>query len=346
VIHHSSVNNSLLVNFFFVTMADFAAMMREEIAARAAKSAAEKFRQEMDAFYGITPSPQIPMVGPFIDSPVDVVEVVTTTSPPVASTILPDIILPEASTQLNSEPVISIPVATTLSPDIPVTSSVVTPTEMPLITSVPVIIPTAHAQPMDPVSTTVVPLTSSAAPPSISRPRPSSTTTYRSTLREVMQKVDRDRQLMFEIPVIPVDPIDSKRFDTPLPKVIKKSKVGKTAALPDSPDVSSLQADLTRRRQQWRQKKVQADMQRKENDLSLSAYGVAQSITPSQIVVPVMPEYSTVVTPSMATETILPDTLYPVPGSTKNNDTAWMFDMRTGEGIAILSGLTGAGKQI
>jgi len=36
-------------------MADFAAMMREEIAARAAKSAAEKFRQEMDAFYGITP---------------------------------------------------------------------------------------------------------------------------------------------------------------------------------------------------------------------------------------------------------------------------------------------------
>ncbi len=91
---------------------------------------------------------------------------------------------------------------------------------------------------------------------------------------------------------------------------------------------------------------MQTDMQRKENDLSLSAYGVAQSITPSQIVVPVMPEYSTVVTPSMATETILPDTLYPVPGSTKNNDTAWMFDIRTGEGIAILSGLRGAGKQI
>ncbi len=88
----------------------------------------------------------------------------------------------------------------------------------------------------------------------------------------------------------------------------------------------------------------------KENDLSLSAYGVAQSITPAQIVIPVMPEYSTVVTPSMATETILPDILpdilYPVSGSTKNNDTAWMFDMRTGEGIAILSGLTGAGKQI
>ncbi len=55
---------------------------------------------------------------------------------------------------------------------------------------------------------------------------------------------------------IPVDPIDSKRFDTPLPKVIKKNKVGKTAALPDSPDMSSLQADLTRRRQQWRQKKI------------------------------------------------------------------------------------------
>jgi hypothetical protein len=161
-----------------------------------------------------------------------------------------------------------------------------------------------------------------------------------------MQKVDRDRQLMFEIPVIPVDPIDSKRFDTPLPKVIKKNKVGKTAALPDSPGMSSLQADLTRRRQQWRQKKMQTDMQRKENDLSLSAYGVAQSITPSQIVIPVMPEYSTVVTPSMATETILPDILYPVSGSTKNNDTAWKFDMRTGEGIAILSGLTGAGKQI
>ena len=102
-----------------------------------------------------------------------------------------------------------------------------------------------------------------------------------------MKKVDRDRQLMFEIPVIPVDPIDSKRFDTPLPKVIKKSKVGKTAALPDSPDMSSLQADLTRRRQQWRQKKMQTDMQRKENDLSLSAYGVAQSVTPSQIVAPV-----------------------------------------------------------
>ena len=241
---------------------------------------------------------------------------------------------------------ISIPVATAPSLDIPVTYSVVTSTEMPLITSVPVISTTAHAQPMDPVSTTVVPLTSSAVPSSISRPRPSSTTTYRPTLREVMQKVDRDRQLMFEIPVIPVDPIDSKRFDTPLPKVIKKNKVGKTAALPDSPDMSSLQADLTRRRQQWRQKKMQTDMQRKENDLSLSAYGVAQSITPSQIVIPVMPEYSTVMTPPMATETILPDILYPVAGSTKNNDTAWMFDMRTGEGIAILSGLTGAGKQI
>jgi hypothetical protein len=346
VIHHSSVNNFRLVNFRFVIMADFAAMMREEIAARAAKSAAEKFRQEMDAFYGITPSPQIPMVGPFIDSPVDVVEVMITTSPPVTSTILPDIILPETSTQLNSEPVISIPVATTPFPDIPVTSSVVTSTGMPLITPVPVISTTAHVQPMDPVSITVMPLTSSAAPPSIWRPRPSSTTTYRPTLREVMQKVDRDRQLMFEIPVIPVDPIDSKRFDTPLPKVVKKNKVGKTAAPPDSSDMSSLQADLTRRRQQWRQKKMQTDMQRKENNLSLSAYGVAQSITPSQIVIPVMPEYSTVVTPSMATDTILPDILYPVPGSTKNNDTAWVFDMRTGEGIAILSGLTGAGKQI
>jgi hypothetical protein len=130
-----------------------------------------------------------------------------------------------------------------------------------------------------------------------------------------------------------------------LPKVIKKNKVGKTAVLPDSPDMSSLQADLTRRQQQWRQKKMQTDMQRKENDLSLSAHGVAQSITPSKVVVPVMPGYSTVVTPSMATETILPDILYPVSGSTKNNDTAWMFDMRTGERIAILSGLTGAGKQ-
>ena len=116
--------------------------------------------------------------------------------------------MPETSTQLNSEPVISIPVATTLSLDIPMTSYVATSTEMPLITSVPVISTTAHAQLMDPVSTTVVPLTSSAVPPSISRPRPSSTTTYRPTLREVMQKVDRDRQLMFEIPVIPVDPID------------------------------------------------------------------------------------------------------------------------------------------
>ncbi len=48
-------------------MADFAAMMREEIAARAAKSAAEKFRQEMDAFYGITPSPQIPIIDPQVD---------------------------------------------------------------------------------------------------------------------------------------------------------------------------------------------------------------------------------------------------------------------------------------
>jgi hypothetical protein len=299
----------------------------------------------MDAFYGITPSPQIPIVGPFIDSPVDVVEVMITASPPVTSTILPDIILPETSTQPQSEPVISIPVVTTPSLDIPMTSYVATSTEMPLITSVPVISTTAHAQPMDPVSTTVVPLTSSAVPPSISRHRPSSTTTYRPTLREVMQKVDRDRQLMFEIPVIPVDPIDSKRFDTPLPKVIKKNKVGKTAVLPDSSDMSSLQADLTRRRQQWRQKKMQTDMQRKENDLSLSAYGVAQSITPSKVVVPVMPGYSTVVTPSMATETILPDILYPVSGSTKNNDTAWMFDMRTCEGIAILSGLTGAGKQ-
>jgi hypothetical protein len=128
--------------------------------------------------------------------------------------------------------------------------------------------------------------------------------------------------------------------------VIKKNKISKAAVFPDSADMSSLQADLDRRRQQWRRKKVQTDMQRKENDLSLSAYGVAQNITPSQIVVPVMPEYSTVVTPSMATETTLPDTLYPVSGSTKNNDTTWIFDMRTGEGIAILAGLTGAGKQI
>ncbi len=164
----------------------------------------------MDAFYGITPSSQIPTVGPFIDSPVDVADVTITTSPPVTSTILPVIILPETSTQLNSEPVISIPVANTFSPDIPVTpSSVVTSTEMPVITSVPVISATAHAQPMDPVSTTVVPPTLSAVPSSTSRPRPSSNTTYRPTLREVMQKVDRDRQLMFEIPVIPVDPIDS-----------------------------------------------------------------------------------------------------------------------------------------
>jgi hypothetical protein len=328
-------------------MADFAAMMRDELAARAAKLAAEKFRQEMDAFYGITPSPQIPMVGPYIDPPVDMMDVMITTPSPVIFTTLPDIILPETSTQLNSELVISIPVATTSSPDIPVTlSSVVTSTEMPLITSVPVISTTAHAQPMDPISTTVVPLTSSAIQSSTSRPRPSSTTTYRPTLREVMQKVDRDRQLTFEIPVIPVDPIDSKRFDTPLPKVIKKNKVGKTAALLDSADMSSLQADLDRRRQQWRRKKAQTDMQRKKNDLSLSAYGVAQNINPSQIVVPVMPEYSTVVTPSMATETILPDLLYPDSGSTKNNDTTWIFYMRTGEGIAILAGLTGAGKQM
>ncbi len=158
-------------------MADFAAMMREEIAARAAKSAAEKFRQEMDAFYGITPSPQIPTVGPFIDSPVDVADMMITTSSPVTSTILPDTILPETSTQ--PELVISIPVATTSAPDIPVTlSSVVTSTEMPLITSVPVISTTAHAQSMDPVSTTVVPSISPAVPSSTSRPRPSSTTTY------------------------------------------------------------------------------------------------------------------------------------------------------------------------
>jgi hypothetical protein len=258
--------------------------MREEIAARAAKSAAEKFRQEMDAFYGITPSPQIPTVGPFIDSPVDMMDVIITTPSPVTSTILPDIILPETSTQLNSEPVISIPVANTSSPDFPVTpSSVVTSTEMPLITSVPVISTTAHAQSMDPVSTTLVPSTSPAVPSSTSQPRPSSTTTYRPTLREVMQRVDRDRQLMFEIPVIPVDPIDSKRFDTPLHKVIRKKKIGKTAALPDSPDMSSLQADLARRRQQWRQKKTQTDMQRKENDLSLSAYGVAQILLPLKL---------------------------------------------------------------
>jgi hypothetical protein len=198
-------------------MADFAAMMRDELAARAAKLAAEKFRQEMDAFNGITPSSQIPTAGPSIDHPVDMMDVMITTPSPVIFTTLPDIILPETSTQFNSELVISVPVATIPSPDIPVTlSSVVTSTEMPLITSAPVISTTAHAQPMDPVSTTVVPPTSSAAPPSTSRSRPSSTTTYRPTLREVMQKVDRDRQLMSEIPVIPVDLIDSKRFDTPL----------------------------------------------------------------------------------------------------------------------------------
>ncbi len=113
------------------------------------------------------------------------------------------IIFPETSTQIKSEPVISIPVATVPSLDIPVTSSMVTSTEMSVITSAPVISTTAHAQPMDPVSINVTPTTSSVAPPSVSRPRPSSTTTYRPTLREVMQKVDRDRRLMFEIPVIP-----------------------------------------------------------------------------------------------------------------------------------------------
>jgi hypothetical protein len=170
------------------------------------------------------------------------------------------------------------------------------------------------------------------------------TTTYRPSLRDVEQKVSRERELMFEEPILPSDPMDSIRLAKPLGRANRRKVAATMPTTTLSPDASLLQKALEEEEKKLRRQIQEEKIRKQEEELARSAYGVAKSITPAVIPVPKMPGYDQMMAqPESAGPMFLPP-MGTVSGVPKGSSFILTLNMQTVEGVAITAGLIGSGR--
>ena len=85
-------------------------------------------------------------------------------------------------------------------------------------------------------------------------------------------------------------------------------------------------------------------MEEKINQLTVDVFKMAKNDTPVNIPVPMMPGYTSTVVPSMATSPIVLVPMDPVNWATKNDTNVMVLDIKTGTGIAVVTGLIMSGR--
>jgi hypothetical protein len=165
------------------------------------------------------------------------------------------------------------------------------------------------------------------------------TTSPRSSLKEIQDRIHKERGLMFEDRPIPVDPQDSRRLATPFPR--PKPRGSFVHQNPPSADLVSLQREMAEKRNSWMVQKESEDLAKKS--LATLAYEDSLENSPFPVPVPMMPGYRSLVGPSLATNSTLQLPLDVVSGVTKRNPASWVIDMQTDRGMAMTAGLVGAG---
>jgi hypothetical protein len=165
------------------------------------------------------------------------------------------------------------------------------------------------------------------------------TTSPRSSLKEIQDRIHKERGLMFEDRPIPVDPQDSRRLATPFPR--PKPRGSFVHQNPPSADLVSLQREMAEKRNTWIVQKESEDLAKKS--LATLAYEDSLENSPFPVPVPMMPGYRSLVGPSLATNSTLQLPLDVVSGVTKRNPASWVIDMQTDRGMAMTAGLVGAG---
>jgi hypothetical protein len=161
------------------------------------------------------------------------------------------------------------------------------------------------------------------------------------SLKEIQDRVHKERGLMFEDRPIPVDPEDSRRLATPLPRAKSRgSSFHRTS--PPSADLVALQRDMAEKRNSW-MAQLEADELAKKKSWATLAYEESQKNSPFPVPIPSMPDYHSLVNSPLATNPTLQLPLDAVSGITERTSASLVIDMGTERGMAITIGLVGAG---
>jgi hypothetical protein len=163
---------------------------------------------------------------------------------------------------------------------------------------------------------------------------------YKLSLKEIQDRVHKERGLMFEDRPIPVDPEDSRRLATPLSRA--KSRGSFVHQPTPSADLVALQREMAEKRNTW-MAQLEADELAKKKSWATLAYEDSLENSPFPVPVPMMPGYHSLVGPSLATNSTFQLPLDVVSGVTERNPASWVIDMQTDRGMAITTGLVGAG---
>jgi hypothetical protein len=178
------------------------------------------------------------------------------------------------------------------------------------------------------------------ATPIISPPTVFSSTSPKSSLKDIQDRVHKERGLMFEDRPIPVDPKDSLRLATPLPRARPRGSFVHQST--PSADLVALQREMAEKRNNW-MAQMEAEELAKKKSWATLAYEDSLENSPFPVSVPMMPGYRSLVGPSLATNSTLQLPLDVVSGVTERNPASWVIDMQTDRGMAITAGLVGAG---
>ena len=111
-----------------------------------------------------------------------------------------------------------------------------------------------------------------------------------------------------------------------------------TTPLPD------LYQGMAEDKMKWMLNKQEQQMEKKINQLATNVFEMAKNDTPVIIPVPMMPGYTSTVVPSMATRPTLLAPMDPVNWATKNDTNVMVLDIKTGTGIAVVTGLIMSGR--
>jgi hypothetical protein len=145
---------------------------------------------------------------------------------------------------------------------------------------------------------------------------------------------------MFENRPIPVDPKDSRRLATPLPRAKPRGSFVHQST--PSADLVALQREKTEKRNNW-MAQMEAEELAKKKSWATLAYEDSLENSPFPVPVPMMPGYHSLVGPSLANNSTLQLPLDVVSGVTERNPASWVIDMQTDRGMVMTAGLVGAG---
>ena len=167
-------------------------------------------------------------------------------------------------------------------------------------------------------------------------------------LRELQNRIQLERGVMFmeKTPMAAIDdtmvtstqmvPRGRKRKTTLFPRLTAASS--STTPLPD------LYQEMAEDKKKWVLNKQEQQMEEKINQLTVDVFKRAKNDTPVNIPVPMMPGYTSTVVPSMATSPIVLAPMGPVNWATKNDTNVMVLDIKTGTGIAVVTGLIMSGR--